>query len=130
MVNKKPDTSQDDLYLRRYQLSPPAANQPGGYADLADNRHAIWYELTALAQDVANWAPKHSPRDARVIADLLNDLWAVWDRELQSFLASPKLISELLRRIHDRSSSDKVRERVLRIDALLDGRTPGPPLSF
>jgi hypothetical protein len=119
MAKTKRLTSQEHLYLRGSQLNSHAGNRQGSDVDLAAARQAIWYELTALAQDIANWAPRQLPRDARVVTDLLDDVWAVWDREWQAGHASPKLISELLRRIHDRSSSNDVRERVLRIEALL-----------
>jgi hypothetical protein len=119
MRKRKQRTSLDTLSSKAYNLNSQAGNRQGSDLDLAGNRRAIWYELTDLAQDIVNWAPRQAPRDARVVADLMNDVWAVWDKEWQSGHASPKLISELLQRIHDRSSSTDVRDRVLRIEALL-----------
>jgi hypothetical protein len=119
MRKRKQYASPQNLNLLGSQLKRQAGNRQGSDVDVAANRQAIWYELTDLAQDIVNWTPRQSPRDARVVADLMNDVWAVWDKEWQSGHASPKLISELLRRIHDRSSSTDVRDRVLRIEALL-----------
>ncbi len=129
MTKLKSARSPEGVQLRSYLGNLMASEPEAASRSLEAGRRAIWYELTALEQEISHWSSKQSPRDARVMADLLKDVWAIWDREWKTASSTPLLLVNILERISDRASSTGVSQRVVSLRLLIEPQGHNMPHS-
>ncbi len=120
MKNRNPRTSPDGLKLQSYLGNLMCSDSQAGPGLMDSGRRAIWYELTALEQEIAHWSSQQPPREAKVLADLLKDVWAIWDNEWQTGRTTPLLIVNFLDRIAGRISTTSVLQHVQNLRGLVE----------
>lgn len=83
-------------------------------------RAAIWYGLTELEQFISMAASHQAPQEIRVLSDLMNDAWLIWDRDWTGTKSNPLLIVSYLERIGGKLKSAAAVAHVAKVRGLVE----------